>query len=431
MDRLAGVPRVFCCQKLNRTSASIWAGLITCLLMLGCSSDQPPVQQAQVLGSSMYPVMVGSHLRLKCQDCRYHFLIDADNLPRNRVAACPNCGNQEVAIGLTDNRKPDLFEVRPIQSTVQRWDVVSFRIPEGLKSSGHLGVKRVVGLPTEKIQLAGGEILVNDEIAHRPYEIQKKMRIPIHDNRFQAADSDTRWQAPDGWSNDNGTWVFDPAKNPVGQKWLAYRHVASYRTVVDHETDVAIQDSYGYNQNLARSLNIIRDVALEVEVSAGDQARLTFGFELGQQSTVVELDFGQKQVKLSNGKREMTAKLPAEVSKQNMLFDVTNFDGRAILALDGQPIAESQWQVEPMARPKTGLKLKIGGAHDWIRISRIKVWRDFYPFLENSESESETWTLGADEYFLLGDNCPVSVDSRKFGPVTKQNLLGILDLGRN
>ena len=42
-----------------------------------------------------------------------------------------------------------------------------------------------------------------------------------------------------------------------------------------------------------------------------------------------------------------------------------------------------------------------------------------------SESRnSRTWSLGADEYFLLGDHAADSLDSRKLGPITRRELIG-------
>ena len=38
--------------------------------------------------------------------------------------------------------------------------------------------------------------------------------------------------------------------------------------------------------------------------------------------------------------------------------------------------------------------------------------------------ESRTVTLGADEYYVLGDNRPNSFDSRRFGPVNKSLIIG-------
>ena len=38
--------------------------------------------------------------------------------------------------------------------------------------------------------------------------------------------------------------------------------------------------------------------------------------------------------------------------------------------------------------------------------------------------QNESWVLGADEYFLMGDNRNHSNDSRRFGPVRRENIVG-------
>ena len=45
-----------------------------------------------------------------------------------------------------------------------------------------------------------------------------------------------------------------------------------------------------------------------------------------------------------------------------------------------------------------------------------------------SKTKEQFITMGVDQYFLLGDNRTVSVDSRSYGPVNRQNILGLVDL---
>ncbi len=112
-------------------------------------------------------------------------------------------------------------------------------------------------------------------------------------------------------------------------------------------------------------------------------------------------------------------------------------DQQVLLVIDGQTILRHAYDRATNQRSDAGdthtsderpRQLAIGCIHapqrvpvkfvPPIQIDNLKVWRDVY-YLD-PQGLSRDWTagarLGADEYFLLGDNQPVSIDSRHWEP---------------
>ncbi len=50
------------------------------------------------------------------------------------------------------------------------------------------------------------------------------------------------------------------------------------------------------------------------------------------------------------------------------------------------------------------------------------------PTFANSSAREQTFVCGKNDYFVLGDNRMKSVDSRYFGPVPRDNILGLLSV---
>ncbi|MCZ6597029.1 MAG: S26 family signal peptidase, partial [Planctomycetota bacterium] len=71
-----------------------------------------------------------------------------------------------------------------------------------------------------------------------------------------------------------------------------------------------------------------------------------------------------------------------------------------------------------------GSRVALGGEGCRARFRRIRVPRDHFYLPLGEHGLDRPVELGPDEFFLLGDNSFDSFDSRFFGPVTREQILG-------
>lgn len=92
-------------------------------------------------------------------------------------------------------------------------------------------------------------------------------------------------------------------------------------------------------------------------------------------------------------------------------IDVSLFDQQIIVALNGEPVHQAHtYSVfkdrSPLRRP-----VRIGMANVSGEISELVLYRDIH-YTPKGDKDRQQWLLNNDEFFVLGDNSPVSLDSR-------------------
>jgi hypothetical protein len=180
-----------------------------------------------------------------------------------------------------------------------------------------------------------------------------------------------------------------------------------------------VTDNYGYNQTLSRKLSVVTDLMLSCRLRVTGEGLLAVRAHDGRQQFRLQWDLARKRLSLFQAEKLVAqATCPAPLPRREMLLETVICDRQFQLALDGQcrlayTYAQSKLPLCPRSQP-----LSIGAAGVTVQVARLCVWRDVY--YTHPDGISADWSMAGsleeNQYFLLGDNSPISIDGRHGGP---------------
>jgi signal peptidase I len=386
---------------------------------------------------SMAPTLLGFHKELTCPNCKFPFVIGMDEQGVSGRPVCPNCGQgglgQVAAVECNGDRllvQKFLFDVR----RPKRWEVAVFRSPA---DPDQAYVKRVVGLPGETIQIVDGDVYVDGRIARKTLAEQRAMRILVFDNDYVPADSDRfpRWRfrgdrfrkaVVSGWKAEGSRFVHatSPTSNDR-EDWLEYLHFDP-----DRGRQGPIRDFCPYNGGDVRGDNVVRDLMLETDVSVRpDVKSLTVRIDHGTDrfTVVLPVDGRARPEILRNSRLLETNNVRGGLtsspggSPRFARIEVSAIDRKLSVALDGVPLFDPiEFEgSQPVFGPGSHASpIALGVLGGTLEVRRIRIYRDLYYTGSLTAGPrrlfgvDSLYKLGPDEFFVLGDNSPVSNDSR-------------------
>lgn len=386
---------------------------------------------------SMAPTLLGNHRELTCPNCGFLFVIGVDEEGRSPRPVCPNCGKNDLdrvpAVDCSGDRvlvQKFLYDFRP----PRRWEVAVFHFP-GDPTQAY--VKRVVGLPGESVQIVGGNVLINGQIARKNQEELRAMQILVHDSRFTPRDSDRyprfyflrgwpRHRLPSGWEFTTGGFVHKPVAAVEGslepEDWLVYRHWDSllnrYGPVRDH---------YAYNGGDLESDNIVPDLALEARLTVGSEVEtISVRVRAGSDRFVIRIPVaGKGKLEVARNDQQRRVQSLDNTLHENgpwprtVLLEASVVDHRLAASLDGQLLFVPLDYDDPVTGPPPDASpIALGVRGGPMTVTDLKLYRDVYYTSSlggppgHPHGVNEPYQLQHDEYYVLGDNSPVSNDSR-------------------
>ena len=190
-----------------------------------------------------------------------------------------------------------------------------------------------------------------------------------------------------------------------------------------------VTDVYGYNRpEIDSRRSVVRDLmmSLRLEVRGGQgtfRLQMTDGWHMyncdlsaASRTVSLRIDDARKPVR--------SARLRAQVVSEPLHIEMSLMDRQVLVAVNGQQVF-SPWNRDatdgnsrPPRRP-----VRIGVRNLSARVDDLELFRDVYYTRKNG---GRPFKLSANAYYVLGDNSPVSFDSRSWNhpAVTRDSFIG-------
>lgn len=199
------------------------------------------------------------------------------------------------------------------------------------------------------------------------------------------------------------------------------------------ESHVApLTDDYGYNPPDGGNIpNPIRDIMISCRVRMeGGSGEFAIQLTDGVQNYSLVFDGSRREIRLLVGDNDepvVTGDWLKELDTGPAIIEMSIIDRQIIAAVNGQPQLRP-WPISfPDGTPVPRSAVRIGGRGLDVTVDQLRIYRDvYYTTSRSRHATNRPFQLEDDQYFVMGDNSPVSHDSRRWeeAPVDRRLLLG-------
>lgn len=429
---------------------------------------------------SMAPTLLGEHFVVECGNCKRPWAVGKSET--TFTARCEICqekrqvkrgdngfGNGDVNY---DNSVPFMNSAIHGGNKIlvnkliykftdpERFDVMVFKYPV---EPGRNFIKRVVGLPNERLKIEHGDVFVNGKRVVKRVDIQNKMWHGIYDQNYPSQEGKA-----EPWHEDStGRWVIR-RRGEGGEKMIqdAGKRAGIEMEVIKDASLVAknafiaasaprrtrisyatvVRDTYGYNptskegnsQYSPDGEHIVVDLAAKLEIiPLGNKGPIVLGITENNSPLTISLPVEGTTYTLE---REAAPHFKAvKVTKEGPALKVGEintieyawWDRRARLMVNGTEVLV--WDDPNGKTQPTSSGVYLESSESGAIFQRVKLYRDiyYYPHSNDSapgnvewDSETKEIIIPEDSYICLGDNAPNSKDSRSWGYVNRGHLVG-------
>jgi signal peptidase I len=376
-----------------------------------------------VPSGSMAPGLLGFHVEAICPSCGYHFEIGRDQGDWTPPGvACPICrehvplehstieaGDRLLVLkGLYEFRKPN------------RWETVVFRNPN---DAGQAYVKRAIGLPGETIQIDDGDILIDGRIARKTFDELARMSLLVYDHTVasRSKEAEPRFipeRTGSGWILDGDKLRVESLPTRGGPEVIEYRHLDE----AGHEHSITDENSYNAAY-LGPEGPFVHDLIVRFRShhdGGNGYIGVTYRLNAAHEFELRLYPSKGRAELWENGRQLKIGAIPTGTGGHEIAL--AYWDRRLGVRIDNQMLCpDIDLELSPTSLPPTTRPIHFTAQDFRGSIDRIRIERDVHyrpmprsSMQRNKGSQGERYELARDAYFMLGDNSPVSNDSRSW-----------------
>jgi signal peptidase I len=277
-------------------------------------------------------------------------------------------------------------------------------------------IKRLIGLPDEKLQILNGDIYIDDKIERKPEKVQEALWVQVFNSNYPPKqDIVQNWEMKDEFWDVSAKQL--QLQIPEGTEQKSY--ISFKRKITDFTV---------YNNEITNAIN--GDIMIKFDVSvSGNNGGVSVILQENENEIEAFVSTGagkrKSYLKVSGSIVKSDAEVFIEPGKEyNIGF--ANVDNKIILKLNDSVVFSHTFDTDlsSLEDYTKFSELKFGGENRDAVFKNISIFRDVYYTDAGEWGTLKAVEIGNKEYFFLGDNSRNSNDSRFWKIVPESNMVG-------